>query len=336
MDDDREVTSTVSLTSPKHRYLSRPNTVEERQHYKKKRRQRKRLEAKSRNRFTLAQTVQRLERDHHFPSVKEISWNELKPFGSNPDATLGYGKFGRVQIKTWRSMIVAVKTVSGANSAREIISEAYHLELCNKYKLHPNILCFLGISIRKNSSQASIITEFCMLDGASITLGYVLSHKPNTIPDKPTGLSLVHDITNGLNHIHKCGVLHNDLHPGNILIKRDIASLKLAAVIADFGLSSTFTTSKKFHLHQSRGESEEQARNNFRKRHPHVAPEVIGRENPTEKSDIYSLGYLMKAFTFGLPEIHDDVKLMYRRCLDELPQNRPTTSVLVSIIPKID
>lgn len=326
------------ISKPKY---SRPNTALERREYQKRRRERQRSKRKGKSLIsptTLKSSALRAERELLFPSVKAIPAGELKVIGS--DSVLGSGAFGQVRIRQWRSMVVAVKTVTGDSAARKILTEAFHLEGCNKYKIHPNVLFFVGVAIPKNQQQlresgASLVTEFCMIDGQSVTLANLLGphqqHLQNLITELRLQLRIVLDIVSGLRHIHQASILHNDLHAGNVLMKKNLGCSRITAVIADFGLSSTLTTSQKYRLAPSAGQSPEEARKEFRRKHPHVAPEVIGISDPNTQSDIYSLGYLIKAYTHAFPGTCTTLRPIATECLCE-QHERPELARIYSSI----
>lgn len=322
----------------KHRYCSRPNTKEEKKRYQKSRRQRQKRHSKSQKIFKRATDVQRLERTYLFPSVKEIPEKELKTFQS--DRIIGSGKFGIVRVKQWRSLIVAVKTVVGRTSAKQIITEAFHLEQCSKYRVHPNVLYFVGISKGShcNTPTASLITEYCMVNGQSLTLGRLLRTECGALQDevKTRGLqfSIIRDIASGLCHIHSCGILHNDLHCGNVLIKQNFGSSRLTAVIADFGLSSTFGTSIKHAVHPAFGQSVEEARKAFLMKHPNIAPEIVGFKHPTAKSDIYSFGYLVKVYCTSFVATRASLTSLFTLCMSHDESKRPEASDSLTMIPQ--
>lgn len=306
---------------------SRENTVKERGDYQKRRRKRQCKEKKQRRQQERMLTSLSAERTLLFPSVKEISPEELQPYEGTNDVC-GNGAFGTVRIKQWRSLVVAVKTVTGHAACKRIITEAYHLEQCNKYKLHPNVLYFVGVVLPNKRdailSGASLVTEYCSVDGNATTLTDLLRHRQDLqteIRSKKVEYSLVLDIVAGLIHIHSAHILHNDLHTGNVLLKKNTGCGFIIAVISDFGLSSTFTSSRKYS-----GQSTNAAAREFHERHPHLAPEVTN-SNPTAKSDIYSLGYLLTRYILTFVDTSSVIKPIADMCLRE-PDMRPKLSTI--------
>lgn len=314
----------------------RSNTDFERRRYQKKRRERQKLKRQQKQVLKRSESTLQYERNLLFPSVKEILLNELKQL--EQDSIVGSGAFGQVRIRQWRSMLVAVKTVTGQAASKKIITEAFHLEQCNKYIIHPNVLYFVGVVIPKSSQElastgASLITELCMIDGESVTLAKLLSGRYSNLHEEiltqGREFEIVLDIVRGLMHIHKAGILHNDLHAGNVLLKKHLGSSRITPVIADFGLSSTFTTSKKYRLAPS--SRQDVAQLEFRTKHPHIAPEVIDT-NPTTQSDIYSVGYLIKVYCRLFSETAAALKPMSDVCLRSEQHRRPELSEIRSYI----
>ncbi|RIB10634.1 kinase-like domain-containing protein, partial [Gigaspora rosea] len=150
-------------------------------------------------------------------------------------------------------------------------------------------------------------------------------------------------IASDLKIIHSHGLVHRDLHSGNIL-QDDLHN----AYIADLGLSMSANMKLKFKPGEIYGAL------------PYVAPEVLNTNLYTEASDIYSFGIIMTEIFTGYPPYynipHNEIlaiqiclglrpkikckipKLLQdlmNRCLDAKPQNRPTANELVNIIEKI-
>ncbi|RIB06258.1 kinase-like domain-containing protein, partial [Gigaspora rosea] len=145
-------------------------------------------------------------------------------------------------------------------------------------------------------------------------------------------LPILAHIAYGLKIIHKEGLIHRDLHHGNILIHNNIS------YISDFGLSLPYnreesTTHKLFGVV------------------PFIAPEVLSKRQYTTKSDVYSFGIIMWMFTSGHLPFRDrrydrDLAIeifngsrpqiingtpscftnLMQRCWNHDPEQRPTSS----------
>src|SRR4051794_10495392 len=150
-------------------------------------------------------------------------------------------------------------------------------------------------------------------------------------------VDILWDIAYGVNVIHELGLIHGNLHGGNILVEDETDSVNVK--IADAGLYGP--VDKEASSKQIYGVI------------PFVAPEIFCGDAPTKKSDIYSFGMIMWMLTTGLrphydkshdilleqdvciglrPNVVDGTppvfaKLMLQ-CLDENPSSRPTASQL--------
>ena len=72
---------------------------------------------------------------------------------------------------------------------------------------------------------------------------------------------------------HECGILHRDVKPANLLLSR-----AGRCKVCDFGLASGGETSDPLHATRAAGTAH------------YVAPEIVKGEEPTVRSDVYSLG----------------------------------------------
>ncbi|CAI2164340.1 13210_t:CDS:2 [Funneliformis geosporum] len=154
-----------------------------------------------------------------------------------------------------------------------------------------------GVTRDPNIMNYSIITPY-VADG---DLRNYLKNNKITWQEKTNILDY---IVNDLAIIHKLGMAHCDLHPGNVLINGNLAYLN------DFGLC------KHVNL-----------KSNLESRIygvlPYVAPEVLKGKSYTQSSDIYSLGIIM--FQLGTElqpydDLHYDFDLTIRICQGLRPE----------------
>jgi len=169
---------------------------------------------------------------------------------------------------------------------------------------------------------------------------------------------LIHNIARGLSLMHNSGLVHCDLHPGNILIKRTMENnynkgfrYTSTNCIGDFGLSQPANISSSIKSSGIYGVV------------PYIAPEIFRGKPYTPASDIYSLGIiiwtihsleqpysgrchdakLILDIIRGLrPEISPNIGManfcveLVKKCWDPDPKNRPTADQIIQAIEKAD
>ncbi|RGB29945.1 kinase-like domain-containing protein, partial [Rhizophagus diaphanus] len=116
-----------------------------------------------------------------------------------------------------------------------------------------------------------------------------------------TKLGGLWNITNGLNFIHGTGIIHRDLHSGNIFFDDD---LSYYSKIGDLGISKSAT------------ECTDNNDENYGII-PYMAPEIFQGQKYTEASDIYSFGMIMWVFMTGRRPFWDenhDIELIIKIC----------------------
>ncbi|RIB13050.1 kinase-like domain-containing protein [Gigaspora rosea] len=153
-------------------------------------------------------------------------------------------------------------------------------------------------------------------------------------------LALLHSIFSDIEAIHFQGLVHRDLHSGNILQDN-----LYSAYIADLGLSVQYL--------------KEQKKGEVCGVLPYIAPEVLIGNPHTTKSDIYALGIVMWEILYGMivfcgkdhdiklmreifnglrPFVNEEapycyVKLM-EQCWDKDPEKRPSAEEIREIFEK--
>ncbi|RGB39577.1 kinase-like domain-containing protein [Rhizophagus diaphanus] len=103
-------------------------------------------------------------------------------------------------------------------------------------------------------------------------------------------LYLLRGISIGLKDIHNCGLIHHDLHCGNILSDFNVE----LAYITDLGLCQPANVKS--------------AQSNDKKIYgvlPYLAPEILRGKEYTQSSDIYGLGIIAYEICTGFPPYHN-------------------------------
>ena len=124
--------------------------------------------------------------------------------------------------------------------------------------------------------------------------GSLLSYLNQNINKLTWRMKLEHlkDIADYLDTIHSIGLIHCDIHGGNIVLHNDHDTLR--SLICDLGLSRSVNS------HESNS--------TIRGILPFIAPEVFHTYKFTQKSDVYSFGIIMYLMATGEPPFRDTVK----------------------------
>ncbi|KAF9412434.1 hypothetical protein BGZ94_001043 [Podila epigama] len=257
--------------------------------------------------------------------VRMIPFSEISKVKYN----VAKGGSGTIHLGAWRNMHIAIKEQHNTN------------DLIKELKMHKQvhdsnyIVKFFGITKHPLTHDTCIVMQFaengCLqdyLETQNVSITWLTKYR------------LAWEISSGLDFIHRENIFHTDLHSRNILI--DTGG---KALITDFGLSKsvnkTIYTTKAGLFGVV----------------PYVAPERM--QNPTytynAKCDIYSLGVIfwelsscvipfevqlqdvMLAVNIingvretTVPGTAVEYEMLYRRCWDGLPQNRPNMDIVLS------
>ena len=106
-----------------------------------------------------------------------------------------------------------------------------------------------------------------------------------------TKLYHLYDIAWYLHNIHNVGLVHCDLHGGNIVLHHDMHAGKIYPLICDLGLSRSVNSCGSIP--------------NIRGVLSFIAPEVFYTRKYTQKSDVYSFGIIMYLVATGEPPFRD-------------------------------
>ena len=249
-------------------------------------------------------------------------------------AFLGCGAFGEVKKAYWRKCLVAVKFLKKAleNQEDQVIPFIEEFNLLKNLR-HPNILLYIGGCI--SGPEYFIVTEYC--ENGNL---FELLHGPRPIVlNVKEKLHLALEIARGVNYLHSFNppILHRDLKSLNILLNKNF-QIK----IADFGWARL----RNIHMTRLRGTFQ------------WMAPEVILKDNYTEKADVYSFGIILWEFWSVEPPYKDivakdvannvkkdrtyrpkipsdmpeEISELMQRCWDYDPAKRPTYLEIINYI----
>ncbi|GES73685.1 kinase-like domain-containing protein [Rhizophagus clarus] len=204
----------------------------------------------------------------------------------------------------------------------------------------------VALKVLKNSRDMSLdfINEIKNLtkipnNCEGIVKFYGITQDPTT-----SNYALVFKLEDCLKNIHKYGLIHKDLHLGNVL-----CSNWTSAYISDFGFS------------KPANENSSHTNNiNTYGVLPYMAPEILRGKEYTQESDVYSLGIVINEITSenspfynqshdyylaldicrGLrpnikKDLLDELKELIQKCWDANPNNRPTSEIVFNTIKRI-
>jgi tetratricopeptide (TPR) repeat protein len=118
---------------------------------------------------------------------------------------------------------------------------------------------------------------------------------------------LARELLDALAHIHAVGILHRDVKPGNVLIAADES-----AKLIDFGIALPKDATALTHTGLLLGTAS------------YIAPEVMGGEPATERSDLYSCGLVLRDCM--APESPDHLRALVDRLMAAEPGERPSSA----------
>jgi len=176
---------------------------------------------------------------------------------------------------------------------------------------HPSIVSVTDFGVHADEGGIPyLVTE--LLEGASLDEELAASG----VLDPEAALPLLDRIAVGLDHAHRCGVVHGDLKPRNVFLV-DGGDREGGVKILDFGLA---------HLTRPQADS----RGGSGDRLPagtavigtpaYMAPELLAGREPTRRSDVYAFGVLVyEVLTGTRPFDAPDQELASRTAPPDLP-----------------
>jgi serine/threonine protein kinase len=221
---------------------------------------------------------------------------------------LGQGAFGVVfeaAPETWHEprVVVKIPLSDDPKVIQAFASEVTATLRLSAYDDAPTSLPrILGYTLGDSAKDTHIITKF--YPGQTIT-EIVSKGERLTLKDL---LIIFTKIIEGLKFSHLKNIVHGDLRPSNVMIKKDANGKVIDAMVIDFGLadlmhiindagkSSTVDRSHSVTSHDSRPllSKMDLLRDKFR------APEQVGDDARSEdKTDVYQLGILARMLIFG-------------------------------------
>lgn len=146
---------------------------------------------------------------------------------------------------------------------------------------HPNIVRFLDLD--RDDDTFFIVMEW--LQGRS--LAHILDDSRDNAIDIDTALDIVRQVARALDYAHRCGVVHADVKPGNIMITPS-GEVKLY----DFGVA-------RIRQKRRHGDPEFDPGVLDAKTPAYSSMQVLTGEEPTPSDDVFSLACLMYRLVAG-------------------------------------
>lgn len=189
---------------------------------------------------------------------------------------------------------VAIKVINLVSEIDDLAKQRFLQEIKAVTRVrHPNVILVYDIFIDKE--------DWCLV--LELMQGKTLKEYLNNsgiLSPKET-LSIFQKILAGVDACHQAGIIHRDLKPDNILLTSS-GDIK----VLDFGISMIDGYEVKKHEHQVIGTMK------------YIAPEVVKFENPTIKSDIYSLGIILYELLTGkAPFNHKNPQILANKHIKE-------------------
>lgn len=173
----------------------------------------------------------------------------------------------------------ACKVISPALAARDDVAQRFRREAALCIGLsgdHPNLVTVYDLH---RDDEGRLLLAMELVDGAPLSA--LLRGVP--LPP-PIVRRLVHDILQGLAHVHAADVVHRDVSPENILVSR-----QGAVKLSDFGLSKVLSDTS----HQSQP--------TFKGKAAYASPEAIHGNALDARADLWSLAAVVHELLSGAP-----------------------------------
>lgn len=157
---------------------------------------------------------------------------------------------------------------------------------------HPNVLRVLDAG--EDGGHPYIVMEY-VEGGRNLS-----SHcKPPDLLPLPAVARIIYKIANALDYVHRCGVIHQDIKPTNIMLMPD-GDVK----VSDFGISKRF--------------NDEATHSCIMASPRFMSPEQARGESVTNQTDLYSLGAVMfelltGRMVFSASSLHDLINKIIHR-----------------------
>lgn len=204
-------------------------------------------------------------------------YDGLERIGSGGSSTV----YRAVDVRHQRSVAIKVLNLEASTGRRRTAFQR-EIEAIGRVGSHPYIVTVLGSGFTSDNHPYLVLPLF-----ERGTFGRMIDeHGPLTWPDAvDVGIKLC----SALETVHRAGVVHRDIKPGNVFV----GVTPQHPLLADFGISSTI-------------DGEPTRTQTMAVTFGYTAPEVLDDERPTPASDIYSLAMTIFRLIQGLHAYYAD------------------------------
>jgi len=164
----------------------------------------------------------------------------------------------------------------------------------------------------------AVIISLHTVEGNSITIHSMCCSgckDQRPVFSKENWKKILYGLISAICYLHKKFILHNDIKGNNVVI--DKRGTEVSSTLIDFGKGCFIKDAKSYHL------SSDARKREHVKKYPHIAPDLInGHCNQSKKSDVYSLGRIVKQVNdshLNLPALESLGNL----CLEYSCEERP-------------
>jgi serine/threonine-protein kinase len=219
------------------------------------------------------------------------------------DRTLGQGAMGAVYLArdTILDRVVAVKVLAAHLAADDAFRRRFVLEARLAARLcHPNVVQVFDAG-DDDDGHPYLVMEY--VDG--VTVADRLARQGGFGADELTALAA--QLSDGLAQAHAQGIVHRDVKPHNVLLRRDGV-----AKLTDFGIARTVEERGLTEIGTVLGTV------------PYMAPEQAAGRTAGPAADVYGLGALLRHVAAG--PLPSDLAALVGAALADDPAARPSAA----------